>query len=153
MDLVIYYTRTNNTRKVSEIIAEEKDAKLLEIVDKKNRSGPIQYMIGAFDALRGKDTDIHYEKVNLNEFDTVYIGTPVWASKAAPAITKFIDENDFSNVNVVTFATMGSNGGDSTVDMMNKKIKAKGGVIKRSFALAMKNNDIKSLVIDALNDE
>lgn len=153
MDLVIYYSRTNTTKEVSQIIAEEKGAKLVEIKDKKSRSGALGYALGALDSVRGKKTNIEYEKVNLSEYDTVYIGSPVWASKPTPAVLQYIEENDFNGTNVVTFATMMGSGGDSTVKIMNDKIKAKNGLIKRSFSLATKGKDLKSLVIDALSDE
>ncbi|MBR0471261.1 MAG: flavodoxin [Methanosphaera sp.] len=153
MDLVVYYSRTNNTREVSEIIAEENDAKLVEIKDKKSRSGALGYALGAVDSVIGKKTSISYEKVNLSEYDTIYIGTPVWASKPAPAVLQFIDENDFNGVNVITFATMMSSGGNKTVNAMNDKISAKGGIVKRSFSLALKGNDTKQLVMDALSEE
>lgn len=153
MDLIIYYSRTENTKKVSESIAKQKNAKLIEIKDKKSRSGVLGYAMGALDSVRGKKTDIIYEKVNLSEYDTIYIGTPVWASKPTPAILQFIDENDFNNTTVVTFATMMGSGGESTVKSMNDKIKAKGGLIKHSFSLALKGNDIEQLVSDALKNE
>lgn len=152
MDLVVYYTRTENTRKVSDIIAQEIGADVLEVKDKKSRSGAIGFAIGGFDAIRGNKTDISYDDVNLSEYDTVYVGTPVWASKPTPAILQFIDENDFTGCEVITFATMGGSGGDSTVKIMNDAIAAKGGNIKRSFSLAIKGNDFESLVLDALND-
>ena len=153
MDLIIYYTRTNNTKKVSEIIASEKGAKLLEVKDKKNRKGLLQFLIGGFDAIRGKKTKISYDTVDLSEYDTVYVGTPVWAAKPTPAILQFIEENDFNGINVITFATMGGSGGDSTIKVMNNAIKAKGGKILRSFALAINGKDIKELTLDAINDQ
>ena len=153
MDLIIYYSRTNNTKEVAELIAEEKNAELLEIKDKKSRSGPLGYVIGAIDSFRGKKTGINYEKNDLSKYDTVYIGTPVWASKPTPAIIQFIEENDFSGTNVVTFATFMGSGGESTITAMNNRIKDKGGKIKRSFAFRMTGNDKKQLVQEALNDD
>lgn len=153
MDLIIYYSRTNNTKEVAELIAEEKNAELLEIKDKKSRSGPLGYVIGAIDSFQGKKTGINYEKNDLSKYDTVYIGTPVWASKPTPAIVQFIEENDFSGTNVVTFATFMGSGGEATITAMNNKIKDKGGKIKRSFAFRMTGNDKKQLVQEALNDD
>lgn len=151
-DLVIYYTRTNTTKTASEIIAKEKGADTLEIIDKKNRDGPIQYMVGALDALRNKTTSIKYDTVDLKKYDTVYIGTPVWASKPSPAINEFIKQNNFNGVNVITFATMMSSGGDKTVNTMNDAIKQKGGKIIKSFALATKNSDIEEITLEAIKD-
>lgn len=152
-NLVVYYSRTNNTKLVAQTIKNEIGADLLEIRDKKNRSGPIGYVLGAIDAFREKDTSIEYEKTDLKKYDTVYIGTPVWAAKPAPAILEFIRENDFGGVNVVTFVTMGSSGDETTLNYMNHRIISGGGKIRKSFAIAAKNNDIQELTIDALRDE
>lgn len=151
-DLVIYYTRTNTTRTASQIIAEEKNADILEVIDKKNRDGPVQYMVGVLDALRNKTTSIEYDTTDLKKYDTVYIGTPVWASKPTPAITEFIKQNDFSGVDVITFATMISSGGDKTVNTMNDAIRQKGGKIIKSFTLATKNSDIKEITLEAISN-
>lgn len=151
-DLVVYYTRTELTKKVSQVIAKQKDAKLLEVVDKQNRQGAFQFMKGALDAMRNKKTEIEYETINLDDYDTIYIGTPVWASKPTPAIIKFIEQNDFTNHDVVTFSTMTSNGGESTTNIMNESIKQKGGNIIKSFSIITKNTDIEQLTNDAMND-
>lgn len=153
MDLVIYYSRTNNTREVSQIISEKKNAEIVEIKDKTNRSGAFGFAKGALDSVRKKKTKIEYEKVNLADYDTVYIGTPVWASKPAPAVLEFIDENEFDNTDVITFATMMGSGGDSTIKIMNDLIESKGGHIKRSFSLVLKGEDTRQLVMNALSDE
>ena len=63
---------------------------------------------------------------------------------------KFIAENDFTDCNVITFATMMSSGDKPTLDIMNSEIKAKGGNILRSFAIATKDTDVKKLTLDAL---
>lgn len=76
-DLVVYYTRTNTTKNVASIIKDELDADVLEVIDKKNRQGPIGYLRGGLDAIRSKKTSIEYEDVNFEKYDNIYIGTPV----------------------------------------------------------------------------
>ncbi len=152
MNLIVYYSRTNNTKEISQLIAEEVDGDLLEIKDKKTRSGPVGFVLGAVESFLGKKTDVTYEKKDLSAYDTVYIGTPVWASKPAPAVIKFIEENDFSNVEAVTFATFMGSGGKSTTTEMNNLIKSKGGNIKRSFAFRMTGTDKKELVKSAFEN-
>lgn len=152
MDLVVYYTRTNKTEEIAKTIKEEKNADILQIKDKAKRDGVIKYLTSAIDSVRNKKTEITYDKKNLSSYDTIYIGTPVWASKPTPAIIKFIEENDFANTNVVTFATMMGSGADATIEIMNKMIKDKGGNVVKSFAIITRKKDIKQLTIDALND-
>lgn len=152
MDLIVFYSRTNNTKEVAELIAEEKNADLLEIKDEKSRSGALGYVIGAIDSFRDKKTRINYEEKDLSKYDTIYIGTPVWASKPTPAILQFINENDFSGKNVVTFATFMGSGDEATITALNNSIKNKGGNINRSFAFKMTGTDKKTLVNKALNE-
>ncbi len=152
-DLVVYYSRTNNTKLVAQTIKEETGAELLEIKDKKSRSGPVGYLKGAVDALREKGTSIEYDVVDLKSYDNVYIGTPVWAGKPAPAIIEFLRENDLGGVKFITFATMGSSGDETTINYMNHLIISGGGKVKKSFSIAVKRNDIKELTVDALRDD
>lgn len=150
MNLMVYYSRTNNTKEISELIAEEVGGEFLEIKDKKSRTGPIAYVLGAVESFMGKKTNIEYEKRDLTQYDTVYLGTPVWASKPAPAMLQFIEENDFNGVDVVTFATFMGSGGEATTNAMNDIIKSKGGNIKASYGFRMTGTDKREMVAEAL---
>lgn len=152
-DLVVYYSRTENTKLVAQTIQEETGADLLEIKDKKNRSGPIGYLKGGFDAFREKTTQIEYDKVDLKNYDMVYIGTPVWASKPTPAILQFLRENDLGGVKVITFCTTGSSGNETTINYMNHLIVSGGGKVKKSFSIIVSQDDIKESTVAALRDE
>lgn len=44
------------------------------------------------------------------QYDTVFIGTPNWFNRVAPAVASFLVENDFSGKTVVPFCTHGGNG-------------------------------------------
>ncbi|MBQ6219182.1 MAG: flavodoxin [Methanosphaera sp.] len=152
MDLVVYYTRTNKTEEIAKTIKEEKNTDILQIKDKTKRNGIIKYLTSAIDSVRNKKTEIEYETKDLSSYDTIYIGTPVWASKPTPAIIKFIEENDFTNTNVVTFATMMGSGADATIEILNNMIKDKGGNVEKSFAIITRKDNIKELTLDALNN-
>ncbi len=150
-NLVVFYSRAGTTKTVAETIAQEKNAKLIEVKDKKNRSGGLRYLTSAVDSLISSGTDIEYEKVNLSDYDTIYIGTPVWTQRPSLPIREYLKENDFSNTNVVTFATMGSAGGTTTVNAMNDVIKSKGGNILYSFSFSQSGNT-KEKTLKALEE-
>ena len=151
-DLVVDYTRTNTTKNVASIIKDELDADVLEVIDKKNRQGPIGYLRGGLDAIRSKKTSIEYEDVNFEKYDNIYIGTPVWASKPTPAIMEFISQNNFTNKNIILFATMMSSGGEETVDIMKKLIEDKDGIVVNSFVIATKTDDITDVTLKAIRN-
>lgn len=57
---------------------------------------------------------------NLNEYDTVLLGFPIWWYKEPTIIDKFLDENDMTNKNIFVFVTSGS----STIDSTYKSLKS-----------------------------
>ena len=151
-DLVVYYTRTNTTKNVASIIKDELDADVLEVIDKKNRQGPIGYLRGGLDAIRSKKTSIEYEDVNFEKYDNIYIGTPVWASKITPAIKQILDNINLENKNVITFVTLNKNGAKEALNSLNSTIKDKGGKIINSFSIITKGRDIESLTKDIVKN-
>ena len=51
---------------------------------------------------------------NINDYDTVIIGFPVWWYTAPTIINTFIEENDLRNKNVYVFVTSGSSSVDGS---------------------------------------
>ena len=56
--LVVYYSRTGNTRKVAEEIENTLNCDIEEIIDTKNRSGLLNYITSGFQASRKKLTTL-----------------------------------------------------------------------------------------------
>lgn len=149
-DVIFYYSRTQNTQKVSKIISQQTGAKVVEIKDQKNRSGKLRFATSLLDSFRNAKTEIKYEDINLTDYDTIYIGSPIWASNITPAIRKFIEENDFTDCNIITFLTFMNEGQKEALNIINKEVKSKGGNIIRSFAIKTKDTDIEKLTLNAL---
>lgn len=133
--VVLYYSRTRKTAKVAKTLADEIGADSIEIVDIKDRMGAINYLISSIDALRENKTNIKPEEIDLTDYDLVYIGTPTWAGKPAPAIITMIDKCDLKDKNVILFSTMGNSGGENAINRMKEKIEARGGRTVNSFTL------------------
>ena len=125
---------------------------IVEIKDKTNRSGAIGFIKGTLDSMINNSTTIEPVTIDLDKYDTVYIGTPVWASKPTPAIMEFISQNNFTNKNVILFATMMSSGGEETVDIMKKLIEDKDGIVVNSFVIATKTDDITDVTLKAIRN-
>jgi flavodoxin len=105
--LVVYYSRTGNARFFAETIAAEVGADIEEVVDQKKRSGPIGFLTGGSDARRGKETEISSTTKSPADYDLILVGTPVWASRPAPAIVTYLKKNDLSGKKVALFFTRG----------------------------------------------
>jgi len=116
--LVVYYSRTNTTRKLAEKIAGEINADIEEIKPKVNYQGKIGYVRGGKDAMSEKIIDLEELKYNPEDYDVVYIGGPVWASKAANPLISYLNQNSFRNVKF--FLTAGKSGFESSFKQMEK---------------------------------
>lgn len=48
-------------------------------------------------------------KINLNQYNTIFIGSPVWFGTYAPPINTFLSENEIKNKNIGLFICSGDN--------------------------------------------
>jgi flavodoxin len=107
--LVVYYTRTGNTKFVAETIAAEMGSDIEEVVDLKNRQGKLGWMSAGRDGTAGKETQIAQTTRVPSDYDLVIIGTPIWAWRPSAAIRTYLGKNDFSGRKLALFFTMDSN--------------------------------------------
>lgn len=122
--LVSYFSASGNTKNVAEKIATAVNGDLFEIepkekytdkdldwMDKQSRS--------SIEMNQNIKPEILNKVSNLNEYDTVLLGFPIWWYKEPTIIDKFLDENDMTNKNMFVFVTSGS----STIDSTYKSLK------------------------------
>ncbi|MFY9637990.1 MAG: flavodoxin [Methanobacterium sp.] len=146
--VIFYYSRTRKTAKVAKTIAEEIKADSVEIIDLKDRMGAINYLSSIIDALRENKTSIKPNEFDLSEYSLVYIGSPTWAAKPAPAILTMIDMCDLKDKDVILFTTMGSSGNEKVIERMKEKIEARGGRMVNSFAVKTGGKEIDDIHTD-----
>ncbi|MBT0158426.1 flavodoxin [Candidatus Bathyarchaeota archaeon A05DMB-2] len=103
--LVVYYSRSGNTRFVAEQIAKEIGGDIEEIIDKKKRKGLLGFVLSGYDATRGRGTKIEPMKRSPKDYDLVVVGTPMWNKRITPAVRTYLKGNDFSGKRVALFCT------------------------------------------------
>ncbi len=106
--LVAFYSRTGTTKKVAEEISKILKCDSEEILDTKDRSGGIGYFKSGKDSTMKKLTELRKIRKNPASYDTVIIGTPIWAWNVSTPIRTYISQNKFKNV--AFFCTMGGSG-------------------------------------------
>ena len=60
---------------------------------------------------------------NLDAYDTIYVGYPIWWFNAPMAIGSFLESYDFSGKTIVPFCTSQDNGIDVSMDYIRKNAK------------------------------
>ena len=146
--LIMYYSQGGTTDLIARTLAKHLNASLVRIHDLKNRDGFKNKLMASINAFRENKTDIIPAKVDLTNYDTIYIGSPTWAGNPTPAILTIIDRCNFTGKDVVLFATMDSSRGDSNLERLEEKVRMRGGRVIESFTLATKNKSPEKLVND-----
>lgn len=142
--LVAYYSRTNITKKLAEKIAEKTDADIEEIIPKVNYQGKIGYARGGKHAIQEKNIELETLKHDVEDYDVVYLGCPVWAGKAATPLYSYVKQNEGKFRDVKFFITAGGSGFDSTIKQLEDNTK------KPLKTLALTTKQVKN---DSYEDE
>ena len=105
--IVIYYGYGNHTRMIAERVKKELNADILEIKPKVAYSPDYQTVVDATENnLETKETpEIEVINIDLNNYDKIVIGTPVWWYTMTPPIRTFLTKYDLRNKKVYPFAT------------------------------------------------
>ena len=119
--LVVYYSRTGNTRRVAEQVAQGLGCETQELTDAKSRAGVLGFIKGGFDAARKKGTQIGEVTHDPGDYDLVVLGTPVWAGTMTPAVRTYLDEQKDRLPQVAFFLTTGGSGVERTFRHMQEK--------------------------------
>ncbi len=134
--LVVYYSLTGKTKLVSQTIAETLNATLLEIKETKpRRPGLFVYLTGGLAAITNRGSQINPIDVDLKQHERIFIGSPVWASRPAPATNSFIYKTGFEGRSVIPFFTMGGDNSEKALANITAKIERSQGKVAGSFAV------------------
>ena len=138
--LVVYYSLTGKTDVVAQALAQELGADLRRVEDVEKPALGWWFMLSAsLAALRGAEAPIQPIDTNLQAYDRVFVGSPVWAGSPSTPINAFIARADFSGKAVIPFMTMGGNDAAGALQKMSERLEKKGGRIVGSFAVSSKD--------------
>ena len=133
--LVVYYSLTGKTKLVSQVIAEALNATLLEIKERRPIPIPFVYLSGGFAAITNRGTKINPIDVDLKQYETIFIGSPMWGPRPAPAINSFIYQTNLEGRSIIPFFTMGGDNAEKALENITAKIERSQGKVAGSFAI------------------
>ncbi len=122
--LVAYFSASGVTKNAAERLAKAAGAHLFEIkpavgytsadldwTNKKSRSSV---------EMNNPDSrpEIAERLPNMEDYDTIFIGFPIWWYVAPTIINTFIESYDFSGKTIIPFATSGGSGMGKTVEVL-----------------------------------
>ncbi len=135
--LVVYYSLSGNTEKTAKGIANILNADIEKIIDKKKRSGVLNYLFAGRDAMKKKTTEINTPEKDPANYDLIIIGDPVWAWTMTPAARTYIEKFKNKFKNIAVFITSGNTSIEKIIPefekLIEKKTIAKTGFISKEI--------------------
>ena len=135
---VVYYSMSGNTEQTAEKIARQTGADLIRIEPVKEypSKGFKKFLWGGKSAVMGDTPALQPYRFD-GDYDTIVIGTPLWAGTMAPPIKSFIKENrdKLSGKSISAFICCAGGGAEKAFE----KIKAEVGTDTLSAQMILIN--------------
>lgn len=136
--LIAYFSETGNTEKLANLIHEQVGADMFKI----EPVTPYPNGEELFDYTKEEqDKDERPEikgTVNIDDYDIIFIGYPIWWSDLPQILYTFLESYDFSGKNVYLFSTNGGSGLSGTVSTITDKLSS-ANVNSNAFKLYREN--------------
>lgn len=137
--LVIFYSRTGSTRHIAESISQMLDCDMEEIIDLKSRSGVLGFLSACIDALFKKCTHIKKAKEQVEAYDLVIIGTPIWVGRLSSPVRTYLSQNFEHFKKIAFFCSKGTKDKGIYFDEMEKL-----AGIKPIASLQVREDDVRN---------
>ena len=144
--LVIFYSLEGNTKYISEIIAKELQADLLELKTKKAfpSEGFKKYVFGGKSVVFKEQPELTNPNIDLSSYENIVIGTPIWAGSYAAPFRTFVNQNKFEGKKVALFACDASGAAEKCFTKLKEALPDNDFVGEIDFVNPLKNNKEES---------
>jgi flavodoxin len=125
--IVTYFSATGTTRAVAQDLAKTLNADIREIVPEQRYTNADLNWQDSLSRSSVEMRDLNSRPAivkdieNLDNYDVVFVGFPIWWYTAPTIINTFIESYDFNGKTIIPFATSGG----STIDKSCADLKAK----------------------------
>jgi len=156
--LILYYSRTGNTKLCCEALQKELGADMIEIKDLKNRSGGWGFFTGAVGSMFDVHTDLDPVKPDLSPYKNIIIASPIWTGTLSTAIRTLIDKNQFDGKKVLLFTTTNAAEKEKYIEKGKARVAQRGAqvagycqvVVKKEVAGKKVDRPKQEIIEDAL---
>jgi len=118
--LVVYFSRSGNTRLIAGVIQRSLHTDLFEIVPSKPY--PEDYFQTVDEAKKQRDGGVKpalkSNVSNIDRYQTIYLGFPVWGTTVPPVVQSFLSTHDLTDKLLIPFITHGGYGSGNSEDIL-----------------------------------
>lgn len=123
--LIVYYSRTGNTKVVAELIQEKLGGDLFQIETQEERPSNYRKEVEQNEEEQEDSMlpELKSKISNFNQYDLIFIGAPTWNMALPQAVVSFLDSYDFTGKTIIPFNTHGGYGVGSTFSQISANTK------------------------------
>lgn len=111
--LVAYFSYSGTTQSVAEQLSSRIGADLFEIAPAEEYSS--LYLRSNREIRRGERPELSAEVENMEEYDIVFVGYPVWFHATPAPVNSFLESYDLTDKLIIPFCTSGGSDIDETM--------------------------------------
>lgn len=110
--LIVYYSLFQNTANLALEIAVQTDGSLRELIPDKNYSFDYNTAVKEVrnQIARGFCPKLISGNEPIDDYETIFIGSPNWFKTLAPPVMSFLTKHDFTGKTIIPFCTHGGGG-------------------------------------------
>lgn len=131
--LIIHFSKTGNTKAVCESLQKALGADIIEVKD-----------ISQGKTKKGELPAIEPKSIDLTNYSSVIIGSPIWGAQIAPAIKAVFKNNNFKGKKVALFTTTNVAIPDQFCEKSKELVRQAGGTVVGYYQI---------IVQDKVNDK
>ena len=111
--LVAYFSYSGTTKAVAEALVSQTGGDLFEIAPSQPYANP--YTQGNMEIRRGDRPELRDQAENMEEYDIVFVGYPVWFHATPAPVNSFLESYDLTGKLVIPFCTSGGSDIEETM--------------------------------------
>ena len=105
--IIIYHSYSGHTKMIANIIKKKLDCDVLELEPKYEFSSDYDEVVKEYQNNEKDKSTVVIKDININldNYDEIIIGSPVWWYSITPVVREFLKENNLEGKTVIPFAT------------------------------------------------
>ena len=149
--IIIFYSFEGNTKKVAEFLSKELNLvseEIKPIKDLKSK-GFSKYPIGGSQVVLKKKPELKALTIDLEEYDTIILGSPIWAGSFTPGIRTLLEDGKLKGKKIAFFYC--NDGGPGKAEKKIEEAVNINNEFISSYGLARVKDDFEGLKDGVLN--
>ena len=126
--LIVYYSFSGKTKKISEEMAKKESADTFEIKDIKRLGKLKAYTAGIVASIKGKVWQIKPPDIDISKYDKITMLAPVWADNPPPAFNAMLEY--LPTGKPISIIMVSASGKSNCKDRIESVVKSKGCILE-----------------------